>query len=472
MRNLIQNSVLWLATMFLFASQGFSQYDDLYYDPDRQQSVTTTSTTSDRTQDLSFGEQSGDYDSEHYDYQKDYDFYYSSRINRFHRPNRGFDFYSPMFVDMAYYGYRTPGVSIYVGTGYYNPMRPRMHPHFGPHFHDPFYRPHAFHRPYNPWRPMGGFGYSYHSWGYSGFGYAGCPAFYSSSTYYVYNVYNSPGFVPGQSSSNAVTQNVQYGPRTSTGGTTARRGRTAEAMPGTTPDDKEELRAPTRTNEERLARDNDRVAPRESDRETRTADSRTSETLDRSESAGLAERSSQESQRADRRARGSEGTSTAAIPSRRTQEQFRDNRVDRSQADRDTRTNVPQTRSADRTGTDNRIFNNPRTNTRQGSQNTGRQSRDLNRGDQNNTRTSPNINRNRNNSGSSSPNINRGSNQRNTSPLPNLNRGNNNNTRSSGSFSPRRSSGSNNSSGVSPSRRGGSNSSSGSTRSNRSGRGG
>jgi len=57
-------------------------------------------------------------------YYDDYDYYYSSRINRFHRSYAAFDYYSPVFTDTYWYSYRpfSWGVSIYgrggLGFGY------------------------------------------------------------------------------------------------------------------------------------------------------------------------------------------------------------------------------------------------------------------------------------------------------------------------------------------------------------------
>ena len=50
-------------------------------------------------------------------YYDDYDYYYSSRINRFHRSYAVFDYYSPVFTDTYWYSYRpyTWGLSIYRG---------------------------------------------------------------------------------------------------------------------------------------------------------------------------------------------------------------------------------------------------------------------------------------------------------------------------------------------------------------------
>jgi hypothetical protein len=52
-------------------------------------------------------------------YYDDYDYYYSSRINRFHRSYSAFDYYSPVFTDTYWYNYQpySWGASIYGRSG-------------------------------------------------------------------------------------------------------------------------------------------------------------------------------------------------------------------------------------------------------------------------------------------------------------------------------------------------------------------
>ncbi len=107
MRNIRLFSLLLFG---LALSVGAWAQDDLYYDP----------TTDRRTYESRSREQNNVtrrvYDDE-YDYYDDgYDFEYSSRIRRFHRPLRIVDYYDPFFVDMWMYDpFFTPGVTIYVG---------------------------------------------------------------------------------------------------------------------------------------------------------------------------------------------------------------------------------------------------------------------------------------------------------------------------------------------------------------------
>jgi hypothetical protein len=53
-------------------------------------------------------------------YYDDYDYYFASRINRFHRSYAAFEYYSPVFTETYYYNYSpySWGVSIYGGGGF------------------------------------------------------------------------------------------------------------------------------------------------------------------------------------------------------------------------------------------------------------------------------------------------------------------------------------------------------------------
>jgi len=52
-------------------------------------------------------------------YSSDYDYFYASRINRFHKTYSAFNYYSPVFTDTYWYDYRpyTWGLSIYGRSG-------------------------------------------------------------------------------------------------------------------------------------------------------------------------------------------------------------------------------------------------------------------------------------------------------------------------------------------------------------------
>jgi hypothetical protein len=84
----------------------------------------------------------------------DYDYYYSSRINRFHRSFSTFDYYSPVFTDSYWYNYEpySWGLSIYGGGGF----------GFGLSYNFPVYYDWGWNNPY--------FGSSF-NWGYDPFYY-------------------------------------------------------------------------------------------------------------------------------------------------------------------------------------------------------------------------------------------------------------------------------------------------------------
>jgi len=91
-------------------------------------------------------------------YYDDYDYYFSSRINRFHRSYSAFDYYAPVFTETYWYNYQpySWGISIYGGGGFgigysYNyPVYSYNYGGYDPYFgggyywgYDPFY--------YNNW---------------------------------------------------------------------------------------------------------------------------------------------------------------------------------------------------------------------------------------------------------------------------------------------------------------------------------
>ena len=101
----ISNSFL-VAVFLAFVSQGIqAQFDDIYYDPNKIREkeriryeepvkVEEETTPAEFSRD--------DYDDDFGEWE-DQDYYYSSRIKRFHRPYRGFDYYDPIYV--SYYVY-------------------------------------------------------------------------------------------------------------------------------------------------------------------------------------------------------------------------------------------------------------------------------------------------------------------------------------------------------------------------------
>ena len=132
-------------------------------------------------------------------YYNDYDFYYSSRINRFHRSYSAFTYYSPVFTETYWYNFQpySWGVSIYGGGGgfYYNyPVYNYgwYDPYYGYNYswgYDPFY--YSWYSPviinFNlgyRWGYHDRYYFGYHPW-YRGYG----PVY---NTYNTYNYYNYP----------------------------------------------------------------------------------------------------------------------------------------------------------------------------------------------------------------------------------------------------------------------------------------
>ena len=115
-------AVASVCAMMLASTSLSAQYDDMYYDPDEFRSAETSRGYYDDAGDdydrIEGPEQrsrvSSDYDNDYYDY------YYSSRIRRFNRPYRGFGYYDPVYVDMAYYDpfFRPAGTTVLIYNGY------------------------------------------------------------------------------------------------------------------------------------------------------------------------------------------------------------------------------------------------------------------------------------------------------------------------------------------------------------------
>eukprot|EP01026_Neomeris_dumetosa_P071673 TRINITY_DN72559_c0_g3_i1.p1 TRINITY_DN72559_c0_g3~~TRINITY_DN72559_c0_g3_i1.p1 ORF type:complete len:371 (-),score=30.85 TRINITY_DN72559_c0_g3_i1:144-1256(-) len=149
-----------------------AQYDDLYFDPDTDYEYNDSDYAADSYQD----DYEYEYDDDEYEFD-DYDYQYSSRIRRFHRNYYGFNYYDPVYVDVAYYDpFFRPGIStvlIYDDFYSYNSFRRwnrwnriNRWNRFGAW--DPFYSPFAARR-----AAWGGFGPAwgggFNTWG-GGFG--------------------------------------------------------------------------------------------------------------------------------------------------------------------------------------------------------------------------------------------------------------------------------------------------------------
>lgn len=115
-------------------------------------------------------------------YYDNYDYYYSSRINRFHRSYSAFDYYAPVFTDTYWYNYQpySWGVSIYGGGG------------FGAGFANS-YPVYNYGYAYNPGGYDPYYGYSYYG-GYDPFYYSN---WYSASVVNIRIGYSWPGYYWG-----------------------------------------------------------------------------------------------------------------------------------------------------------------------------------------------------------------------------------------------------------------------------------
>lgn len=103
----VMKYTLIIAVFTLLAINPMSaQTDDVYYNPDEVVKTKSSSSSSSRLGSYrpeSYTSDERAYSESDNSYYDDYDFYYTSRIRRFHRPLQGFSFFDPFYVDMAYY---------------------------------------------------------------------------------------------------------------------------------------------------------------------------------------------------------------------------------------------------------------------------------------------------------------------------------------------------------------------------------
>jgi hypothetical protein len=92
----------------------------------------------------------------------DYDYYYSARIRRFHRPYRGFNYYSNVYTDYYYYDPYYSGTTIYVVNDYWGPRR-------------------------NFWNWSGPYAYVGTGWGWGAGWHSGWGAYWGPGQYYGWN---------------------------------------------------------------------------------------------------------------------------------------------------------------------------------------------------------------------------------------------------------------------------------------------
>jgi hypothetical protein len=212
-----------------------AQHDDIYYDPSRDSRSTKTTTPTYRNNDSQSNrnyDNTSDYDNEvyegeYYEYDDEYDdYYYASRIKRFHRPVRGFDYYDFAYSDYYYYDpfyysrWNNPGVTVvFGGNSYWNNWnrfnrwnRAGWYDRYWNDyclFNSAFYNPWSFGRPFGNY---GGFGY-YDPFFGNGFNNNFNGGFYRNN----FNRYNNFGFSNNSNNGFGVNANngrgKTYGPR-------------------------------------------------------------------------------------------------------------------------------------------------------------------------------------------------------------------------------------------------------------------
>lgn len=188
-------TLLFLLTLLVPAS---AQFDDIYFNPEEDEDYFAVSRNTYSYNDYEYEEEDGyDQNDRYYDdyddYDTYYDFYYTSRIRRFHRPYYGFGFFANPYVDLFYYDpfyfdpFR-PTVSIYLSTFSYNPWNPWNQWNYNPYFNTGFGNNFFFNNyyGYNPYYNY----YPYHNfgppsyWNYS-------DEFYGNTQDYYYGPRNS-----------------------------------------------------------------------------------------------------------------------------------------------------------------------------------------------------------------------------------------------------------------------------------------
>jgi hypothetical protein len=205
--------------LFIIHGSVQAQFDDLYFNPAENRSTMKASSKSKAADDV-YG-----YNDQDYGYEEDlsdYDYYYTARIRRFHRPLRGFNYFDPFYADMWYYDpgmmmVMSPGASLLIHT---NPWSFNRFNRWSPWnswgaFNNPWNTWGAFNNPWNSWgafnNPWNRFGYG-NPWAFGGMG--------------MFNPYMGnwgyggfmPAFGPGvvyNTNINVIDTKTYYGPRNS-----------------------------------------------------------------------------------------------------------------------------------------------------------------------------------------------------------------------------------------------------------------
>lgn len=113
-------TALIIALLVVGVFSADAQWDDVYFDPDKDIIVedynnNRYSSSNDNYRQDRYNDR---YSSSYYN---DYDFYYTSRIRRFHRPLYGFGYFDPFYIDTYYYDpFLTPGVTMLIYDDFYS----------------------------------------------------------------------------------------------------------------------------------------------------------------------------------------------------------------------------------------------------------------------------------------------------------------------------------------------------------------
>lgn len=219
---------LILALSFVLVSWSIqAQYDDVYYNGSslgkKSRVVSNNNSYSNdyasTTDDSYYGEEGDDYDDDSYNYLDEYDYGYTHRIRRFHRPLAGRSFYDPYYIDPwnfdPYYyssgfGFMTPGI----GIGFYS-------------FND--YNRWNRWRRYNSFRYWDPWTYSYNpfNYGFANYYWASsswCPTSWYGNRYYSGNSYWGNSYNGAYQPRYYTDNNIHFGPRTYGSTTTGDRG--------------------------------------------------------------------------------------------------------------------------------------------------------------------------------------------------------------------------------------------------------
>lgn len=196
--------------------------DDLYYDPEKARTTVASKSPEKAGYGDDYYEDGGAavYEDE-YDYYNDYDYYYTSRIRRFHRPYYGFNYFDPIYVDAYHYDrFLAPGMTMLIYDDYYSNRFASSFNRWN-RWNSWGYTPgltiNIFNNynsfGYRAWDPWYGSGFntwnrwnSWNSWGYGGpYMYSSAFGYYPPSWGNGYQ-YNTIG--------NTVDDNTHFGPRT------------------------------------------------------------------------------------------------------------------------------------------------------------------------------------------------------------------------------------------------------------------